>query len=129
MARFKHYYNGKLLRTSKSHKYAYAVIDDSKKINFLIGCSASLESAQALISSEISRSKVHIDNYKKMIDAKENGKKYVDVKVGRKIYRQYVSDYKDYSIESFKEDIAHMESYIEHIEEHYKVVELEVVEE
>lgn len=77
----KFYYNDKLVRTSKTHDYKYAII--SKKGDCL-SCHGTLESAQKEFRRQISELETSIADDKKIITALEKGKTAVDLKICRR---------------------------------------------
>ena len=115
----KFYYNGQLVRTSKNHEYTHAVIDMSN--GNLEGCRANKETAESIISSEISRVSKSIQNHKNELKAIEQGKKMYRVKEGRRNYWMPITR----TAEQVKKNIEWCENYIKKVEANWKVVELE----
>ena len=98
----KFYYNGVLIRTSKTHNYTHAVIgqklDDGKYA--LYGCRTSEEAAQSIITTEINRYKVSIENCKNAIKALNAGKSGYDDKFRGRHY--YIKFGKGDTVESYE---------------------------
>jgi len=68
----KFYYNGKLVRTSKTHVYTHAVINDNGDV---LRCSANEKLARSFMTSEISRAETTIRDCDRAIKAIQNGEK------------------------------------------------------
>lgn len=68
----KFYYNGKLVRTSKTHVYTHAVINEKGDV---LRCSSTEVLAKAFITSELSRAENEIIDSDKAIKALRNGEK------------------------------------------------------
>ncbi len=117
----KFYYNGKLVRTSKTHAYTHAVIDITT--GGCKGCRTSKESAEAVISSEIAQYSKKNDNYKTAIKALENGKSGYYGKDGRRTYYEKFAS--EDTVEKYNRWIAVNDEYIEEIKANWKVVALE----
>lgn len=117
----KFYYNNELVRTSKSHIYTHAVIDMAT--GSCKGCRANRETAEAIISTEISMYNRGIENCKKAIKALGNGSSGYMERYGKRTYFNRFGA--DDTIESFKESIEWRVSRINEIKETWKVVELE----
>ena len=117
----KFYYGDKLVRTSKNHIYTHAVIDMSDN-NACLGCRASKETAEAIITTAIHAKENGIKECKTALKALEAGKKGYWVRERGHSYPIYFKDRKaDYYIdwmESCKESIKR-------INENWVVVELE----
>lgn len=117
----KFYYNGELIRTSKNHIYTHAVIDTLK--NECKGCRANKQTAESIISSEISRLEKEITECKSAIKALGQGKRYYVVKMCRRSYPIYFE--KNDTVEKYEDHIKWYINKIEEIKATWKVVELE----
>ena len=117
----KYYYNGNLIRTSKTHAYTHAVIDISTMK--VIGCRNSLENAETLRTSEINTIIRWIENYKNKLKCFKDGKSKYGWKEGRKTW--YTSFKSTDTEESILEAIKMNEEFLETVKKNYKVVELE----
>jgi len=117
----KFYYNGQLIRTSKNHEYTHAVINITN--GGCMGCRASKETAEAIITSEIAQYEKRIANYESAIKALESGKSGYYYKDGRRTY--YTKFASDSSIENYTRWIEYNRDYINKIKSNWKVVELE----
>lgn len=116
----KFYYNGELIRTSKTHVYTHAVITTEGKC---AGCRNSKEAAESIITSEIGRAEQSIKNSRNKIKAMEAGKKMYSVVEGRRRY--YMPIEADDSVENTQGWIDGRLNWIEHVKNNWKVVELE----
>ena len=116
----KFYYNGQLIRTSKNHIYTHAVIDESGRCR---GCRANRETAEAIISTEITHKEQSIQNCKNAIKAMESGKSGYIYKDGRKTW--FTKFRSDATIEEFKRYIEMDLNRMAEIKATWKVVELE----
>ena len=119
----KFYYNGHLIRTSKNHIYTHAVINTEN--NACMGCRASKENAEAVITSEIANIERHIANSESAIKALKNGKGGYYVKEGRRSW--YCKFGKDNTVEWYTEGIKWRRERIDYIKSNWKVVELEAM--
>lgn len=118
----KFYYNNELVRTSK-HAYTHAVLVLYEDGTFKVaGCRTSKDACEAIIRQEINYAKQAIQNYNSLAKAIKEGKKKYGCKEGR---RTYYLPVEDSTVEQCNERIAGKEEYIDFIEKHWKVVELE----
>lgn len=115
----KFYYNGNLIRTSKTHHYAYAVMEGNRVFN----CSATREGCERFIQSYINESLGGIENCNKAIKALESGRNGYYHKFGRHEY--YYKFDKNDTIETFKEHINNCKANIEYRRNNWKIVEIE----
>lgn len=115
----KFYYNGKLVRTSKTHHYTHAVINT--KTGKAVGCRSSREAAEAIIASEINWRNDVIANYERAVKAIEKGETWYTEREGRKSYRMRVSRTAE-EYKAFAEQTAERQK---EILRDWKVVELE----
>lgn len=114
----KFYYNGKLIRTSKSHHYTHAVIDmETGKVK---GCRSNREAAEAIIASQINFLNDVIANCNNAIKAIQNGESRYICREGKRTYRMQVSSEVDYQSYIDMDTEA-----IENVKRNWKVVELE----
>lgn len=74
----KFYYNGKLVRTSKTHEYRYAIVTEAGN---LISCHGTREAAEKEFRKPIASCESTLEFYAEAIRAIEAGKKYIDRKV------------------------------------------------
>ena len=118
----KFYYNGQLIRTSKSHEYTHAVIDTLT--GECKGCRVGKDKAEAIISSEIASHEKYIANYKSAIKAMESGKSGYYAKEGRHTYYHKIPI--DRTVDKYREWIEWNRKYIDSVKADWKVVELEV---
>lgn len=120
----KFYYNDKLIRTSKTHEYKYALISSTGKC---VTCSASRERAEAELASWINRYNEKIQNYKSIIHAIEIGASHYNAIDGRKTYRVKLAPEGNdgHTIKGAKEYLEEAISRLEEIKKCWKVVELE----
>lgn len=123
----KFYYNDKLVRTSKTHEYHYAILSANGDV---WSCHGTLEAAQKEFRRPISECETSIADTKKIIAALEKGKTYVDLKVCKRWYRVNLkgknSDGTSRSeISTWANDIPRLEKRIEFLNTR-KIVELEV---
>lgn len=117
----KFYYNGQLVRTSKNHIYTHAVINAEN--NACMGCRASKDTAEAVISTEVAQYEKRIANYESATKALESGKSGYYAKEGRHTYFNKFSP--DSTVERYRERIEWCREYIDYIKANWKVVELE----
>lgn len=118
----KFYYNGQLIRTSKTHEYKYAVISTISN-NKALTCSATKEGAQKFINRYINERKDEIKTCENIIRAIETGAKSFYAVYGRKT--EYCKLREHYTIEDTKERIEECKKAIEGITTCWKIVELE----
>lgn len=73
----KYYYDGQLIRTSKTHHYAYACVRKNAEGNGweCLGCSATRKGAEKVKNEIITRYENAIDGYERAIKAINEGKK------------------------------------------------------
>lgn len=90
----KFYYNGKLMRTSKTHEYKFAIVWPNGKC---ASCHGTREAAEKEYRKRIAESETCIDRYKQAIKAIQNGKKSF-------IFKERSGSYK---VELYGEDFAH----------------------
>lgn len=117
----KFYYNGNLVRTSKSHEYTHAVIDITT--GGCKGCRVGKDNAEAIITSECARYEKQIKNYESAIKALQSGKSGYYAKDGRHTYYNRFSA--DNTVEKYNEWIAWNREHIDSIKTNWQVVELE----
>lgn len=115
----KFYYNEKLMRTSKTHHYAYAVIN----VNNMkcLTCSATKKGCEDFIQQYIRESEEGINNANNAINAINHGHNYYWTSFGRKTYRSEI----DKPIEYYKNWIERNNASIKWRKENWKIVELE----
>lgn len=78
----KFYYNGKLVRTSKTHEYHFGVYNPDT--GHMISCHGTREGAEKEYRRMISAQEGCIANYNRAIKALENGKTYYEAKEGNR---------------------------------------------
>lgn len=121
----KFYYEGKLVRTSKTHEYKFAAIDvskaDGEKISAL-KCSATHEGAKSEIDRKRNNALNAITHYEQMIKAIENGYKHMWAK---ECGHAYKIDLTKYSIDELRSYIDSERKYLDYIQMNFKVVQLE----
>lgn len=116
----KFYYNGKLLRTSKTHHYTHAIVDVSN--DALVGCRSDYQAAVNELNSWINNARNDVEYYEKYIAAIKRGAKQITVKSGRRSFPVKV----DHSLlDKNIESLAASKNYLKNIMENWKVVELE----
>lgn len=113
----KFYYEGALIRTSKSHHYTHAVLAPNGKA---ISCSSSREGAEKVKQSEINNWGRIVENHRSAIKAIEAGQKYYSFKEGNRTTKAHVNG----TLESYERALREAEKAVE-IVRSYKVVELE----
>lgn len=109
----KFYYNGKLVRTSKSHEYSHGVLHNGK----VVSCHGSRELAFKEMTSRISRADARIQACQMAMAAIERGERFYWTKAGGRSCKA--------EIHSTKEQYL---SYIEEAKEYkknFEIVELE----
>lgn len=122
----KFYYNGKLMRTSKTHEYKYAIITEN---GCCCSCHGTLESAQKEFRRPIAECEKSIANFNMIIRAINSGKKYIDIKEYRYTHRVHFSG-KDIAGDD-RSQVSTWEKYIRQTKnsmadyESRKIVELE----
>lgn len=79
----KFYYNGKLMRTSKTHDYKFAIVNPSGSC---WSCHGTLDAAQKEFRRPIAELEQAIENSKAAIKALKAGKTYYNAKSGRNTY-------------------------------------------
>jgi hypothetical protein len=117
----KFYYNGKLIRTSKTHIYKYAVINIAR--DKCVACSATKEGAQATINSRLAEYERGIKNQTSIIKALEKGAKYCTYIDGKRTITLKLEA--RHTIEKAKEWLGYYTKDYEYVKENYKLVELE----
>lgn len=119
----KFYYNNKLMRTSKTHEYKYAVVSFRTGEPVCLGCSATRSGAEAKITELTEWSRRNIASCENALKALRSGRKYYDWVDGRRTcpVKLEVSD----TEESFIESIERSKAHIKQIHENCKIVELE----
>lgn len=113
----KFFYNGKQIRTSKTHVYTHAVLTPEGKT---FACSSSREGAEKAIQKEASWYEAIAFGYRNAIKAIEAGKKTYTAKEGRRTCTMLVTG----TLESNKKGLERIERAIATIN-CYKIVELE----
>lgn len=114
----KYYYQGKLVRTSKTHDYSFAVIRERKDGTFtLIACSKTKELAERRLNSEMSNSKHNL---------KAEEERLKRMKRGLKVPKWWSKE--ENTIAGLEQLIEDRKKSIERYYEEAKVVELEKVE-
>ena len=114
----KFYYNGKLVRTSKTHEYKYGVYHTN--LDKVIACSATKDGAQAHIDAKVANLNREIENCENALKAIAKGKTHYGYKDGRKTYLEKVS-----TAEKHTEWLAGYKKSLESVKRTHKVVELE----
>lgn len=104
----KFYYQGKLVRTSKTHNYKYGVFT---KENDCLACASSFELAQNSIASATMFKRSSLKSYNKILKAIKQGKEKIIL--GRNIFK--ITE----TAEQCEEQIKKIEEYLKgiHIEE------------
>ena len=76
------YYEGKLVRTSKTHDYRFAIVnDDFSDKKDVWSCHGTLEAAQKEFRRPIAECETAIAEDQKIIEALQKGYTYVDLKI------------------------------------------------
>lgn len=113
----KFYYDGQIIRTSKTHHYTHACINKNKDDNGkhqCYGCSATRKGAEKIKQDILRRYQTQIEHNKIAMKAKEEGKKG---------YRNTRGEFiKFYNEETPQEYIEACKRYIEEGERLYKAV-------
>lgn len=117
----KFYYNGELIRTSKTHEYTHAVID--VRNSGCWGCRTSYKAAQAIIDGQISGCNESINNCTAAIKALKAGKVGYIGKDGRNTFKHIFRE--DETVEKYMGYIEDALKRIHEIQDYLKVVELE----
>lgn len=108
----KFFYNGKLIRTSKTHKYTHAVMLGDR----LISCASSYDLAVKSYNSYVGTYKRNQVNYRRAMSALSNGKDYYVNVDGKKVSKDCM-----YSYEEYTKFLNHSD----YVVENTKIVELE----
>ena len=116
----KFYYNNKLVRTSKTHEYKYALIwEGREKVEM---CSGTREGCEKEITRRINVRLEAIENEKAIITAIKAGKNKYMCKEGR---RSYYIELPTKDISEVEGWIENRKNAIEEIRKNLKLVELE----
>lgn len=115
----KFYYDGKLIRTSKTHHYTHAVVNTAT--GKCLTCSSTLKGCEQFVSSHLNGYRCGIKNCKTAIKAIEDGKTRYNFTDGRRTFVEKIY----WTKEEYEERIADREDSIERIEKNWKIVELE----
>jgi hypothetical protein len=119
----KFYYNGKLIRTSKTGEYKYALLDQNGKC---LTCSATLKGAQSYKDSAISKKRNSIKSNENLINALRTGASHFDAIANGKTSRVKIEkDYIGHSLEFAQTIVAELNESIELISNGWQIVELE----
>lgn len=124
----KFYYNGVLIRTSKTHSYTHAVIGNLKADGKyeLWGCRSNREAAQQIIDSRISMMRNNIKTYNMIIKALQNGESgWTEIWKGRRFFHRFASDD---NVEKYQRWLDAERDRLQQTIETLKVVELEARE-
>lgn len=116
----KFYYNDKLIRTSKTHVYTHALLDQSSKA---VTCSATREGCEKELSRSIRKIEQRMMNYENALKAKAAGKTQVMWIDGRSSFYMNLNNLK--SIDSFAEYIEIDKEMIRVRKHEWKIVELD----
>ena len=117
----KFYYEGKLVRTSKTHEYHYGVWN--KKYQKMKSCNSTKELAEKELRTYINEPLNYIEETKEAIKAFQSGKKGYWTKVGHRTF--YVRFVNGDTIEDMEQTIKHNQELYEYRKNNYCVVELE----
>lgn len=118
----KFYYEGKLVRTSKTHEYHYGIYD--KHYKTMRSCHSTRELAEKELNTYINQPLNWIENEKNAIKALQSGKKYYFAKEGnRNICVRFT---KEDTVEMWEGYIKGNETKHEYRKSNLCVVELEV---
>ena len=115
----KFYYEGKLIRTSKTHHYTHAIVCEGTAIM----CSATRQGCEREKQRYLSQQREIIKSYQDGIKYLRDGKKGYYVKDGRSSY--YVPFDKYDTAERYEKWIKESENRIQHITNNWKIVEIE----
>lgn len=114
----KFYYNDKLIRTSKTHHYTHAVINENGEA---LTCSATLKGCESFINAWINGLYTSIQNATNAINAIKNGKTtYKETFCGR-VYNTPIKG----SVEQYEEWIQKCKTDIKRYQTCWQIVELE----
>ena len=123
----KFYYNGKLIRTSKTHIYTHACINIETM--YCAGCSSTKEGAEKVKQDKIRVYESAIENYDLKISARKAGKAGFYHKDGRHTsYIRFDPNNKYHTIEYCETAKQECIEEIERINRVYQIVELEARE-
>lgn len=114
----KFYYNGNLIRTSKTHTYTHAVLKPDGKA---FACSSSLDGAKKAVQKEISGWEASKNNCRKAIKAINAGQSYYFCQHGRMTYKVSL---KGETVADYERRMREYDSFIE-MYKSYQIVELE----
>lgn len=114
----KFYYNGKLMRTSKTHEYKYAIVSEN---DVLWSCHGTLEAAQKEFRRPIAQCETNIHDYMVAIKMLEMGRSYYEVKICKRWHRIPL---KGKTVNYFESEIEYFKKRIEILKTR-KIVELE----
>ena len=119
--KMKFYYNGKLVRTSKTHEYHYAIVkaDGSKARS----CHGTLKAAQNEMNRVIAEYNGAIASLNERRKALQNGRKFYFIKNGRREYK-YIFTEND-TVEDCDRRIEEVEEGFKWFTENWKIVELQ----
>ncbi len=117
----KFYYNGKLMRTSKTHEYHYAIVkvDGSKAWS----CHGTYNAAQKEMNRVIAERQSAIDSLNERKKALLSGRKYYFIKDGRREYKYTFTE--GDTVEDCIERIEKAEAKLKWFIENWKIVELQ----
>lgn len=118
----KFFYDGKLVRTSKTKVYTHAVINT--ETGGLIGCSSSRELAQKKVDSEISYCNSRIAEDERALKALTSGASGYSYRFGRMKYFSVFGRDCSKNPEEWKQFIREHRERIDYIRRNWKVVEL-----
>lgn len=124
----KYYYNGKLIRTSKTNSnYTHAVIEEYKGEIKVLACRSSKQNAQNEYNRIWNdRYGIRIENLKNKIDAMRNGRNYYWHKIGRRVYK---TDIKNASLEEEINRLENIRKWAKDFMDYAYVVEIEARQE
>jgi hypothetical protein len=114
----KFYYNGKKVRTSKTHIYTHGIIDTTGKV---VSCHGSLGAAVKERDALGSYHRRHIKNSEDAINALEAGRGYYYYKQDRMAYKVSI---KGKTVDEYRKQIKHSMAMLE-VYSRYQIVELE----
>ena len=109
----KFYYEGKLVRSSKTHEYSHGVLRDGK----VVSCHGSYDLAVKEMSSRIGRANGRIEACRLALAAIERGDSFYWTKCAGRSYRAEIHSTKEQYLAMIEESEAYKRS--------FKVVELE----
>lgn len=118
----KFYYNGKLVRTSKTHEYKYGVYSANQ--DKVIACSATREGAEAHITRIMSDSRDRLKTYEGALKALKAGASGFDSYFGRR--STYIRFRQEHTEKYFTEQIDYYKENLIKIRNNCKIVELEI---